>query len=231
MSVQQKTVSLLFKNFDNVCLASILMAVYIYFSRLNLAFLLIPITLISTRLFVNYQNEKLNDSADSSEELKITESKQKLFILLTKKIYINKDYVALFIGFLMIFAIYYFSLDLTLIYLPVCVFLVRLFEHPASRYFNNALYGAVGAVLLFSIPVYLSIVLPDEAGDMAGVVFSFALSAGLASFFALVFWASGLTWIIKALKDISLSRKNKTAYASYVFICIPPIYFIVGSLI
>ena len=129
----------------------------------------------------------------------------------TEKYHINEDYVAGFIAGLMIFTIYYFSLDTTLIYLPVCVLLARIFFQSQNKNLNRALYGSLGSVLLWATCFYIVSSAPEKE---AGLVMVNLISCMA----AICFWFVGYDGIKEFRKEDNPLKKSGAAYFSYVLI-------------
>lgn len=227
MSEQQNSQSLFYKNFDNVYLIAVLIGINIYFSSLNSVYLFIPLAILLTRIFVNHQNRESNIQPDSDESSQTMSRKQKVFKLLTRKVSINSDYFAYCIALGMAYYIYTNSLDLAFIILPACVLLARVFTQPNNKNLNSALYGSLGGILLLATCIYIVTSTTDSNDPPAVLV----VVNALAFLGAFACWLGGLFAVIKLLKENSPLRKSKTAYASYIFVSLPPGIILVSQLV
>ena len=92
---------------------------------------------------------------------------------------------------------------------------------PEIRILNSALYGTLGGVLLLGIA--LNIVYRTPGDDPpAGLVMLNALA---------VYSFRGLLAILKLVVNKSKYRTSRKAIASYILLCIPPVFFLVRAMV
>lgn len=97
---------------------------------------------------------------------------------------------------------------------------------PEIKILNSALYGTLGGVLLLGIA--LSIVYRTPGDDPpAGLV----MLNALAVMCALVYWFRGLLAILKLVVNKSKYRTSRKAIASYILLCILPVFFLVRAMV
>lgn len=227
MSEQQQTQSLWRKHFDNIYLVAVLLAILFYFSSWGLAYLFIPLSILLTRIFVNYQENNANSLNEPDDKNQVLSRQQKILNFLTIKIRINTDYMAYIIALIMVYYIYSNSLDLTFILLPVCVLLARFFVKSENKNLTSAFYGSLGGVLLLAACVYIVTSSPDSNDPPAGLVMVNAISF-LGAFAC---WLAGFFAVIRLFQENSPYTKCGTAYASYLFVCLPPGFILVSRLL